>query len=85
MTLIWGNPGSDGPWHSLDTVTGVVTDYPGYRIEEDVKRALGILRDALDVKDEGVPKKAVRAVSDDGGKTPVTEILSASGNVIAIF
>jgi hypothetical protein len=86
MTItIFGHIGSDTGYTTLDKDTGVVTVVPGNRKDDDLRRALEILKTATEIKDPEFRKATVRAAADYFNGNTATEILGPSGNIIAIF
>lgn len=83
--VIFGHIGSDSGYTTLDRDTGQVTVVPGNRKDDDLRRALSILKNAAEITDPEFRKATVRAAVDYfNGNTP-TEILGPGGNIIAIF
>jgi hypothetical protein len=87
MVIIYGHVGSDAGWTEVDTLTGKVIIYPGNRggggTFDEVRNAALIIKHAAEIKDTEFQKRTIQAAGEYLNKK--TEILSPSGNIIAIF
>jgi len=90
MVITFGNPDGDAGWVTIDTDTGEVTAHPGNGGAcpwgyENIKSALLILKHAARLKDPELRKAVIRTTGEYLTGRAGSEILGASGNIVAIF